>query len=168
MSADGAAPGGSNPLAPLSSKCIVLADPHPDVAGPVTGEQVGHFHVHAHPAGSLAQAYQDVAGAVVPGLLPGAHLAAAAFGADQRVVTVGVQRGLPASAAEGARLAQWQAEVPCEPHPVCPPDVVVRVVRVVVAVLIKYVSLRTTRLRASNSIQRPKDDHPSSRYGDLD
>jgi hypothetical protein len=50
-------------------------------------------------------AIQDVAGAVVPSLLPGAHLAAAALGADQRVV---VQRGLPASAAEGAR---WQAEV---------------------------------------------------------
>ena len=89
------------------------------------------------PAGRLAQAYQDVAGAVVPGPLPGTHLAAAALGTDQRLVTVGVQRGLPASAPEGARLAQWQAEVPCEPHiPVCPPDVVVRVVRVVVAVLL--------------------------------
>jgi hypothetical protein len=109
------------------------------VTGPVTGEQVGHFHVHVHPfpeAGRLAQAYQDIVGAVMPGPLPGTHLAAAALGTNQRVVTVGVQRCLPASAAEGARLAQWQAEVPREPHPVCPPDVVVRLVRVVVAVLL--------------------------------
>ncbi len=67
----------------------------------------------------------------MPGLLPGAHLVPATLGTDQCVVTVGVQRGLAASAAEGGRLAQWQAEVPCKPHPVCPPDVVVRVVRVV-------------------------------------
>ncbi len=31
-----------------------------------------------------------------------------------------------------------------------------------------WVSLRTTRPRAYNSIQRPKDGHPSFRYGDLE
>ncbi len=97
-------------------------DPHPGVAGPVpVGEQVvGHFHVRVRP---FPEARAPSCRA--------AHPAAAALGPDQRVVTVGVQRGLHTSTAEGARLAQWQAEVPCEPHPVRPPDVV-RLVRVVV------------------------------------